>query len=71
MTKYFDVTWLWFLNVSFIRFFIYSVFYLYVLSCDISVHDYLDNTPPKLVQSLVSDPGGGGVLHLVSEHEVY
>ena len=44
---------------------------LYVLSCNISVHVYLDNAPPKLVHSLVSDPGGGGVLHLVSMREVY
>ena len=43
---------------------------LYVLSCNISVHVYLDNAPPKLVHSLVSDPGGGGVLHLVSEQKV-
>ena len=35
------------------------------------MHVYLDNTPPKLVHSLVSDPGGGGVLHLVSEPKVY
>ena len=34
------------------------------------MHVYLDNVPPKLVHSLVSDPGGGGLLHLASEQKV-
>ena len=30
--------------------------FIYVLPCDISVHVYLDNTPPKLVHSLCEWP---------------
>ena len=63
----------WFINLP--LFYLLTLFiyiYIYVMSClAISLCMFTNNAPPKLVHFFASDPGGGGVLHLVSEHMVY
>ena len=59
----------WFKNLP--LFYLLTLFiyiYIYVMSClAISLCMFTNNAPPKLVHSFASDPGGGGVFHLVSE----
>ena len=44
---------------------LFYMFYLVIFLCM-----FTNNAPPNQVHSFVSDPGGGGVLHLVSELRV-
>ena len=61
----------WFLNLPLFYLFTLLFTYIYVMSClAISLCMFTNNAPPKLVHSFASDPSGGGVLHLVSEHMV-
>ena len=43
---------------------------LYMFCLVIFLCMFTNNAPPNQVHSFVSDPGGGGVLHLVSEQKV-